>query len=167
MDSIKDVVLCSVKVPEFDKHLKKVGRHIGRNSKEEDSKRLISWVEKNEQTCLFSVIFKFIILINHTGPLWVFHRFTLNGEKSLHFIKSQYRDPTPHQITLSALEFWTSASFARRKTNIYSPQIQLSSYFRTRSAFDPFMSIKNTHIYAPADSTGDERLMVVELCHNI
>ena len=31
MDSIKDVVQRSVKVPEFDKHLKKVGGHIGRN----------------------------------------------------------------------------------------------------------------------------------------
>ena len=31
MDSIKDVVRCSVKVPEFDKHLKKAGGHIGRN----------------------------------------------------------------------------------------------------------------------------------------
>ena len=30
-DSIKDVVRSSVKVPEFDKHLKKAGRHIGRN----------------------------------------------------------------------------------------------------------------------------------------
>ena len=31
MDSIKDVVRSSVKVPEFDKHLKKAGGHIGRN----------------------------------------------------------------------------------------------------------------------------------------
>ena len=31
MDSIKDVVRSSVKVPEFDKCLKKVGGHIGRN----------------------------------------------------------------------------------------------------------------------------------------
>ena len=31
MVSIKDVVRSSVKVPEFDKHLKKVGGHIGRN----------------------------------------------------------------------------------------------------------------------------------------
>ena len=30
-DSIKDVVRSSVKVPEFDKHLKKAGGHIGRN----------------------------------------------------------------------------------------------------------------------------------------
>ena len=29
--SIKDIVRCSVKVPEFDKHLIKAGRHIGRN----------------------------------------------------------------------------------------------------------------------------------------
>ena len=31
VDSTKDVVRSSVKVPEFDKHLKKVGEHIGRN----------------------------------------------------------------------------------------------------------------------------------------
>ena len=31
MDSIKDVVRSSVKVPEFDKHPKKAGGHIGRN----------------------------------------------------------------------------------------------------------------------------------------
>ena len=31
MDSIKDVVRSSVKVPEFNKHLKKAGGHIGRN----------------------------------------------------------------------------------------------------------------------------------------
>ena len=31
VDWIKDVVQSSVKVPELDKHLKKVGGHIGRN----------------------------------------------------------------------------------------------------------------------------------------
>ena len=31
VDSIKDVVRSSVEVPEFDKHLKKAGGHIGRN----------------------------------------------------------------------------------------------------------------------------------------
>ena len=31
MDSIKDVARSSVKVPEFDKHLKKAGGHIGQN----------------------------------------------------------------------------------------------------------------------------------------
>ena len=31
MDSIKDVVRSSVKVPELDKHPKKAGGHIGRN----------------------------------------------------------------------------------------------------------------------------------------
>ena len=30
-DSIKEIVRISVKVPEFDKHLKKPGGHIGRN----------------------------------------------------------------------------------------------------------------------------------------
>ena len=30
-DSIKDVIRSSVKVPEFDKHLKKAGGHIARN----------------------------------------------------------------------------------------------------------------------------------------
>ena len=42
MDSIKDVVRSSVKVPEFDKHLKEAGVHIGRgncgnNNKDEDN----------------------------------------------------------------------------------------------------------------------------------
>ena len=41
MVSIKDVVRCSVKVPEFEKHLKKAGGHIGRNggnnNKDEDN----------------------------------------------------------------------------------------------------------------------------------
>ena len=32
VDSIKDVIRSSEKVPEFDKHLKKAGRHIGRNA---------------------------------------------------------------------------------------------------------------------------------------
>ena len=31
VDSIKDVVPNSVKIPDFDKHLKKAGEHIGRN----------------------------------------------------------------------------------------------------------------------------------------
>ena len=31
MDSIKDAVRSSVKVPEYNKHLKKAGGHIGRN----------------------------------------------------------------------------------------------------------------------------------------
>ncbi len=31
MDSIKGILQSSVKVPEFDKHLKKAGGHIGRN----------------------------------------------------------------------------------------------------------------------------------------
>ena len=31
MDSIKDVVRSSVKVPDIDKHLKKAGSHIGQN----------------------------------------------------------------------------------------------------------------------------------------
>ena len=31
VDSIKDVVRSSVKIPVFDKHLKKAGGHIGRN----------------------------------------------------------------------------------------------------------------------------------------
>ena len=34
MDSIKYVVRSSVKVPEFDKHLKKAGGHTGRNVEE-------------------------------------------------------------------------------------------------------------------------------------
>ena len=39
VDSIKDVVRSSVKVPEFDKHLKKAGGHIGQNVLE------ITWVQ--------------------------------------------------------------------------------------------------------------------------
>ena len=31
MDSIKDIVWSSLKVPEFDKHLRKTGGHIGQN----------------------------------------------------------------------------------------------------------------------------------------
>ena len=31
VDSVKDVVRSSVKVPEFDKHLNEAGGHIGRN----------------------------------------------------------------------------------------------------------------------------------------
>ena len=31
VDSVKDVVRSSIKVPEFDKHLKKARGHIGRN----------------------------------------------------------------------------------------------------------------------------------------
>ena len=31
VDSIKDIVRSSVKVPQFDKHLKKAGGHIGQN----------------------------------------------------------------------------------------------------------------------------------------
>ena len=38
MDSIKDVVRSSVQVPEFDKHLKKAGGHIGRNVVENNNK---------------------------------------------------------------------------------------------------------------------------------
>ena len=34
LDSIKDVVRSSVKVSEFDKHLKKAGGHIGQNVQE-------------------------------------------------------------------------------------------------------------------------------------
>ena len=38
MDSIKDVVRSSVKVTEFDKHLKKAGGYIGRNVVENNNK---------------------------------------------------------------------------------------------------------------------------------
>ena len=34
VDSVKDIVRSSVKVPEFDKHLKKAGGHIGRKAVE-------------------------------------------------------------------------------------------------------------------------------------
>ena len=41
MDSIKDLVRSSVKVPEFDKHLKKAGGHIGRNVVEIKMKTIV------------------------------------------------------------------------------------------------------------------------------
>ena len=52
VDSIKDVVWNSVKVPEFDKHLKKAGRHwpkcCGNNSKDEyNSPKTLN--DKNQQ----------------------------------------------------------------------------------------------------------------------
>ena len=44
VDSIKDVVQSSVKVPEFDKHLKKARGHIGRNIVEITNKmKAIVW----------------------------------------------------------------------------------------------------------------------------
>ena len=44
MDSIKDVVRSSAKVPEFDKHLKKAGGHIGQNVVEITIKmKIIVW----------------------------------------------------------------------------------------------------------------------------
>ena len=52
MDSIKDVVRSSVKVPEFDEHLKKAGGHIGRNvvemiKEEDNSPKTLN--DKNQQ----------------------------------------------------------------------------------------------------------------------
>ena len=41
VDSIKDVVQSSMKVPEFDKHLKKAGGHIGRNVVEIKMKTIV------------------------------------------------------------------------------------------------------------------------------
>ena len=49
MDSIKDVVRSSVKVPEFDKHLKKAGRYIGRNVVEITIKMKTTLNDKNQQ----------------------------------------------------------------------------------------------------------------------
>ena len=43
VDSIKDVVWSSVKVPEFDKHLKKAGGHIDRNVVEITKKKTIGF----------------------------------------------------------------------------------------------------------------------------
>ena len=44
MDSIKDIVQSSVKVPEFKKHLKTAGGHIGRNVVERTMKmKRIVW----------------------------------------------------------------------------------------------------------------------------
>ena len=41
VDSIKDVVRSSMKVPEFNKHLKKAGGHIGRNIVEIKMKTIV------------------------------------------------------------------------------------------------------------------------------
>ena len=41
MDLIKDVVRSSVKVPEFGKHLKKAGEHIGQNVVEITMKTIV------------------------------------------------------------------------------------------------------------------------------
>ena len=41
MVSIKDIVRISVKVPEFDKHMKKAGGHIGRNVVEITMKTIV------------------------------------------------------------------------------------------------------------------------------
>ena len=41
VDSINDVVQSSVKVPEFNKHLKKAGGHIGQNAVEITIKKMI------------------------------------------------------------------------------------------------------------------------------
>ena len=64
VDSIKDVVRSSEKVPEFDKHLKKAERHIGRNVVE-IALKMKTIVRKSlmKQICLSKVCFlKFVSL---------------------------------------------------------------------------------------------------------
>ena len=57
LDSIKDVVRSSVKVPESDKHPKKAGGHIGRNVVEITIK-MKTIIRKPLMIRLFSVISK-------------------------------------------------------------------------------------------------------------
>ena len=54
-DLIKDVVRSSVKVPEFDKHLKKAGGHIGRNVVEitMKMKTIIRKSLKKKKVCVY------------------------------------------------------------------------------------------------------------------
>ena len=67
MDSIKDVVRSSVKVPEFNKHLKKAGGHIGRNVVE------ITINEDNSSKTLNkNHIYLFVFM-----PSWKFPLFTI------------------------------------------------------------------------------------------
>ena len=47
VDSIKDVVRSSVKVPEFDKHLKKAGGYIDRNEDEDNCPKTLN--DKNHE----------------------------------------------------------------------------------------------------------------------
>ena len=49
MVSIKDEVRSSMKVPEFDKHLKKAGGHIGRNVVEITIKMKTTLNDKDQQ----------------------------------------------------------------------------------------------------------------------
>ena len=63
MDSINDVVRSSVQIPEFEKHLKKAGVHIGRNVVEITIKMKTivrkPLMIKNTMACFF---FKFIVI---------------------------------------------------------------------------------------------------------
>ena len=49
VDSIKDVVWSSVKVPEFDKHLKKAGGYIGGNINKDEDNNPKTLNDKNHQ----------------------------------------------------------------------------------------------------------------------
>ena len=60
VDSIKDVVRSSMKVPEFDKHLKKAGGHIGQNIVEITIK-----MKTIVQKLLMIKIFSYSFLINN------------------------------------------------------------------------------------------------------
>ena len=55
VDSIKNVVRSSGKVPEFDKHLKKTGGHIGNDNKDEDNSPKTLNDKNPELICLHTI----------------------------------------------------------------------------------------------------------------
>ena len=95
--SIKDVVRSSVKVPEFDKHLKKAGEHIGRNVV--------------EITIRMKTIVRKPLMIKKTGKLilfcnLIFHLF--GGEQKLNLVRrgqaSSKKFEKPDQLLLVLLK---------------------------------------------------------------
>ena len=55
VDSVKDVGRSTVKVPEFDNHLKKVGEHIGRNVVEVSIK--MKTIIRNDKNRYIHIVF--------------------------------------------------------------------------------------------------------------
>ena len=92
VDSIKDVVRSSGKVPEFDKHLKKAGGHIGRNVGEITIKmktivRKSLMIEKKKAFPNILIIFFFDILKFSNIPS---ERYSLTTKKkTIHFCISE------------------------------------------------------------------------------
>ena len=68
VDSIKDVVQSSVKVPEFDKHLKKSGGHIGRNVMEITMKTIVR-KPFFLITCQFRFLYYLFSMLHNTAIL--------------------------------------------------------------------------------------------------